>query len=148
MPDEEQAEAIAANEEKVALEASADQLPAIIPPQTKTPVSFNQQINNFQQIPPSAWDGLTPSQRMELSKSILKQMDSMDQRHYDYAVTQVQTETKRGTIRAICGSVIAMAGFLIAAYLGLHGQVILGLSISMPLATIIALVVGNRFLGK
>lgn len=130
------------------LTAKSDELPAINPPATKTPVSFNQQINNFQQIPPSAWDGLTPEQRMELSKSILSQMDAMDQRHYEYAIKRVNTDTTRGTIRAVCGTLITVAGFSIAGYLGMHSQEILALSISMPLATILAIVVGNRFVSR
>ena len=32
------------------------------PPQTKTPVQFNQQLNYYQQIPSSAWDGLSNEQ--------------------------------------------------------------------------------------
>jgi hypothetical protein len=148
MPDEEAA-ASADGDKNIAIPApKPDELPVISPPQTKTPISFNQQVNNFQQIPPSAWDGLTPVQRMELSKSILAQMDSMDQRHYDFAVKHVETETTRGVIRAVCGTVITVAGFSFAAYLAMHGQTILGLSISLPLATILAIVVGNRFVSR
>jgi hypothetical protein len=127
---------------------SAEELPAINPPQTKTPISFNQQVNNFQQIPPSAWDGLTPEQRLELTRSILAQMDAMDKRHYDFAITHVNAEAKRGTVGTICGSIIALVGFSMAGYLALHGQTIAALSISMPLATILAIVVGNRFVSR
>jgi len=125
-----------------------EELPAINLPQTKTPVSFNQQVNNFQQIPPSAWDGLTPEQRLELTHSILAQMDSMDKRHFDFAVTHVQTEARRSTIGSICGALIAILGFSLSAFLSLHGQTIVALSISMPLATILAIVVGNRFVSR
>ena len=44
-------------------------LPA--PPQTKTPIQFNQQVNVYQQIPHSAWDGLSANQIVDLSKEIL-----------------------------------------------------------------------------
>jgi predicted lipid-binding transport protein (Tim44 family) len=125
-----------------------EDLPAINLPQTKTPVSFNQQVNNFQQIPPSAWDGLTSEQRLELTRSILAQMDSMDKRHFDFAVTHVQTEARRSTIGSICGALIAILGFSLSAFLSLHGQTIVALSISMPLATILAIVVGNRFVTR
>jgi hypothetical protein len=126
----------------------AEELPAINPPQTKTPVSFNQQVNNFQQIPPSAWDGLTPDQRMELTRQILAQMDSMDKRHYDFAVDHVKADARRGVIGAICGGIIAILGFSIAAYLATHGQTIVALSVSMPLATILAIIVGNRVVSR
>lgn len=127
--------------------AKTDELPPISPPQTKTPVTFNQQIN-YQQIPPSAWDGLTPDQRMELSKNILEKMDAIDERHYNFAVKHIDIETKRGTIRAICGTLIALLGFGTSAYLATHNQTLAGLTISLPLATIIAVVVGNRFIGR
>ncbi len=124
-----------------------DELPPITPPETKTPITFNQQIN-YQQIPLSAWDDLTPDQRLELSKSILKTMDSIDERHYNFAVKRIDIETKRGTIRAISGTVIALIGFGLAAYLAMHGQTVVGLTISLPLVTIVAIVVGSRFVGR
>ena len=147
MPDEETT--IDGDEDKgeIVPAVKVEDLPAITPPQTKTPITFNQQ-NNFQQIPPSAWDGLTPAQRMDLSKAILFQMDTMDERHYKFAVKHVETETKQGTIRAICGTIITVAGFSFAAYLAMNGQTILAMSISLPLATILAIVVGNRFVSR
>jgi hypothetical protein len=141
-----------ANESKEAAEvlqvAKTEDLPAINLPQTKTPVTFSQQVNNFQQIPPSAWDGLTPEQRLDLTRSILAQIDSMDKRHYDFAVAHVQTEARRSTIGTICGAAIAVLGFSISGYLSMHGQTIVALSITMPLATILAIVVGNRFVSR
>jgi hypothetical protein len=130
---------------EIAPATKSEELPKINLPQTKTPVSFNQQVNNFQQIPPSAWDGLTPGQRLELTRSILAQMDSMDKRHYDFAVTHVRAEATRSNVGSICGALIAVLGFSLSGYLSLHGETIVALSISMPLATILAIVVGNRF---
>ena len=118
------------------------------PPQTRTPVSFNQQINNFQQIPPSAWDGLTPEQRLELTRTILIQMDSMDKRHYDFALHHIDTESRRGTTGAIVGGFVAVSGFVISGYLSLHNQTVVALSISTALATILAIIVGNRFVSR
>jgi hypothetical protein len=147
MPEKDEAKNTADEKAEIVSTSKTDELPPITPPQTKTPITFNQQIN-YQQIPPSAWDGLTPEQRMELSKAILEKMDSMDERHYNFAVRHVDIETKRGTIRAVCGTLIALLGFGLTAYLALHGQVFVGLTISLPLATIIAIVVGSRFVGR
>lgn len=144
MPENEKADDSQERTEGIAV-VKPEELPAINLPQTKTPVSFNQQVNNFQQIPPSAWDGLTPEQRLDLTHSILTQMDSMDKRHYDFAVAHVQTEARRSTIGTICGAIIAITGFALSGFLSLRGQTIVALSITMPLATILAIVVGNRF---
>jgi hypothetical protein len=137
------------NDDKVEIvpTVKTDDLPPITPPQTKTPINFNQQIN-YQQIPPSAWDGLTPDQRIELSKNILEKMDAIDDRHYKFALKHIDIETKRGMIRAVCGTLIALFGFGISAYLATHNQTFSGLAISLPLATIIAVVVGNRVIGR
>jgi fatty acid desaturase len=72
-------------------------------------------------------------------------MDSMDKRHYDFAVTHVRAEATRSNVGSICGALIAVLGFSLSGYLSLHGETIVALSISMPLATILAIVVGNRF---
>lgn len=147
MPDEQTTSGSDQSKGEIVSAVKAEELPAISPPETKTPVTFNQQIN-VQQIPPSAWDGLTPAQRMELSKAILTQMDTMDDRHYKFALKRVETETTRGTIRTVCGTLIAISGFSFAAYLAMHEQTILAMTISLPLATILAIVVGNRFVGR
>lgn len=130
---------------EIAASSSKDELPPINPPQTKTPVQFNQQIN-YQQIPPSAWSGLTPDQRMQLSMAILDKMDTIDERHYNFAVDQIGKDARHGTIRSICGTVIAVCGFGLSAYLALHGQSFVSSTISLPLGTIIAMIVGNRVL--
>lgn len=45
------------------------------------------------------------------------------------------------------GSVIAIAGFAATVYLATSGHEMIALTISLPLATILAIIVGNRFLG-
>ena len=46
------------------------ELPPVSPPSTKIPVQFNQQVNVYQQIPPSAWDRLEFDQIVELSRKL------------------------------------------------------------------------------
>jgi len=148
MPDESGGDPQAVDLGKQGTGVKSEDLPAINPPSTKTPISFNTQVNNYQQIPPSAWDGLTPEQRMELTKLILSQTDAMDQRHYDFALLHVKTESRRNNIGTICGAIVAVIGFSLGGYLALRGQVMVGLSITLPLATILAIIVGNRFVTK
>ena len=122
------------------------ELPQVAPPATKTPVQFNQQVNIYQQIPQSAWDRLRAEQIVELSKIIVQQIDTADKRQFDYAISQVNSEHTGKKIAIICGSAVAILGFSATAYLALNGQVVPALSISLPLATILAVIVGKRFL--
>ena len=138
----------ASSEESCELTASGEELPDIRPPQTKTPIHFNQQINNFQQVPPTAWDGLTPEQRLQLAQSILKQWDVVDQRHYAFAMRQIESERKRSMLSILGGTLIAVAGFTVAGYLALHNQTQVALAMTTSLVTILATVIGNRFLSK
>ena len=133
--------------ELVTAEFVDPELPQVTPPSTtKTPVQFNQQVNVYQQIPPSAWDRLTPEQVVELSKVIVNQIDIADKRQFDYAVQQAESETAGKKIAIICGALVALVGFGGAAYLGIHGQVAVAMSISVPITTILAILVGKRFL--
>jgi hypothetical protein len=47
----------------------------------------------------------------------------------------------------VWGSAITLAGFAATVYMGLHGHEFIALTISLPLSTILAIIVGNRFLG-
>jgi len=134
------------SKEVVKAETTDLELPQIAPPVTKTPVQFNQQVNIYQQIPQSAWDRLTAEQIVELSKVIVQQIDTADKRQFDYAISQANSEHSGKKIAVICGSAVAILGFSVTAYLALHGQVVPALSISLPLATILAVIVGRRFL--
>jgi len=122
------------------------ELPQVTPPNTKTPVQFNQQVNIYQKIPPTAWDRLTPEQVVELSKVIVSQIDIADKRQFDYAVKQTESETAGKKIAIIWGASVAVVGFGCAAYLGIHGQAIVAVSISVPITTILAILIGKRFL--
>ena len=122
------------------------ELPPVAPPVTKTPVQFNQQVNIYQQIPQTAWDRLTAEQVVELSKVIVQQIDTADKRQFDYAISQAKSEHDGKKLAIACGSAVAILGFSVKGYLALHGQVVPALSISLPLATILAVIVGKRFL--
>ena len=125
----------------------AEQLPLVTPPSTKAPVQFNQQVNVYQQIPPSAWDRLNADQIMDLSKRIIDQIDVADKRQFDYAIEDAKS-VKSGKRAAMAwGSVIAIAGFTATVFLAMNGHEMIALTISLPLATILAIIVGNRFLG-
>ena len=122
--------------------------PPPTPPQTKTPVQFNQQLNFYQQIPSSAWDDLSNDQIVDLSKSILIQMDRFDERQFKFAMDQAgKLDSTRRRI-LLAGSSVAIIGFATAAYLALNGHTFVAMSISIPLATILAVIVGNKIAGS
>lgn len=116
------------------------------PPDTKTPVQFNQQINVYQ-IPPSAWDRLSPDQIANLSKDVLIQADIVDDRHYRFAMAQADRAATGKKWAMIVGGIITVVGFCVAGFLASSGNTIVAISIALPLATILGTVVGNRFLG-
>ena len=123
-------------------------LPAVVPPQTKAPIQFNQQVNlSIQQIPPSAWDRLSPEQIVDISKTIVGQIDATDKRQFDYAMDEVKRSASGKKIAMACGSLVAVAGFGATAYLAMNSHELVALAIALPLATVIAMIVGNRFLG-
>ena len=121
--------------------------PPPTPPQTKTPVQFNQQVNVYQQIPQSAWTGLNSDQIVDLSKVILHQMETFDKRQFDYAMEQSDKQDSRKRRTVTYGSIVAVIGFIITAYLATNGHELVAMTISMPLATILAIIVGNRLIG-
>jgi hypothetical protein len=122
------------------------ELPPVALPSTKAPVQFNQQVNIYQQIPQSAWDRLNADQVVELSKLIVGQIDTADKRQFDYAIQQTEREIAGKKLAMICGSAVTLIGFGVAAYLGINGHEFVALSVSLPLATILAVIVGRRFL--
>ena len=126
--------------------AAEPELPPVSPPSTKVPVQFNQQVNVYQQIPPSAWDRLSAEQIVELSKIIVHQIDIADKRQFDYAIEQNKAECSGKRMAMACGAVIRLGGFGGTMYLGMHNHELIALSIALPLATTLAVIVGNRFL--
>lgn len=126
----------------------AEQLPAVTPPATKAPVQFNQQVNIYQQIPQSAWDRLTADQVMELSKTIIQQIDTADKRQFDYAIDQAKKEESRRTFTTVCATIVTAVGFGLTAYLAMNGHEMIAVTISLPLATILAIIVGNKIIGS
>lgn len=124
------------------LEAQA--LPPLLPPETKSPFQVNQQVNFYQQIPPGAWDRLSPTQVYDLTKEMIKTADVIDKRHFDYAMSTTAKRSGIDTLSIIVGGVIACLGIGGAIYLAMTGHEMIALSISLPLATILAVVVGRK----
>jgi hypothetical protein len=136
---------------EAASQGSADieqvSLPPVIPPQTAAPVQFNQQVNlSIQQIPASAWDRLNPEQIVEVTKMIVNQIEATDQRHFDFATESVRRRSRGMTLAVICGTVITVAGYAATAWLALQGHELAAAFVALPLTTVLAMVVGNRFL--
>jgi hypothetical protein len=100
--------------EKIEAAADTAALPPVVPPATKSPIQFNQQVNlSIQQIPSSAWDRLSADQILEISKMI-----------------------------------VTLAGFGATLYLSLQGHEFVAMGVALPLGTILAVIIGNRFLDR
>lgn len=115
-------------------------------PGTKLPVQFNQQVNVYN-IPQSAWDRLNPDQVMELTKVILEQADATDKRHFEFAMNEAKLEDHGKKLSMKIGLGITVAGFAGAVALGFYGHELASLAVSLPITTILAVIVGNRFIG-
>ena len=118
-------------------------LPPLIPPQTKIPAQFNQQVN-INQIPPKAWDRLSPDQIVSLSTKILEQVDRMDERHFTIAKQQALDSGKSSRLGLVVGSLIAAIGLGTVAYLSATGNPVAAAMVGTSLATLVAVVIGGK----
>jgi hypothetical protein len=119
-------------------------LPPVVPPATKTPFQFNQQIN-IQQIPQKALEKLSPDQLFELSKAVLQQFERSDERHFTHAMEQIKSSAKTQGIAMIVGGLIAVGGVGAVTYLTMQGHQVIAAMLGTFLATVIAVTIGNRF---
>jgi len=134
---------------EVDVDAGVDEvseLPPIHLPKTKAPASFNQQNNFYQQIPSSAWDRLSPEQIVDLSKKVLDHANAIDERHFEFAKNRLQKSDRIHQRNMVLGSMVVIVGFALTAYLAMKGHEIIAITISLPLSTIIAMLVGNQLL--
>ncbi|HUG82905.1 MAG TPA: hypothetical protein VML01_14645 [Bryobacterales bacterium] len=148
MPDSDgTTEESAVEAEDVSEESSDDlqSLPKVIPPKTTAPFQFNQQVN-IQQIPSKVWDRLAPDQIVDLSKSMLDQIEKMDARHFDFAIKQAERASQVRKQSVFVGGAVALLGFAAVTYLSATGNGIVAGIIATFLATIIAVIVGNKML--
>lgn len=120
--------------------------PAIQPPKTKAPVSFNQQNNYYQTIPSAAWDRLSQDQIVELSKRVLDHADAADQRHFEYAKERLKNSDSTHRRNIFIGSLVTLVAIAVTTYLAMRGHEVIAMTISLPLSTIIAMLLGNRLL--
>jgi hypothetical protein len=145
MPDEESANSDGAS--ALTTSAQSQVMPPVVPPQTAAPVQFNQQVNlSIQQIPSSAWDRLSPEQVVDISKTIISQLDATDKRHYEYAIEEIRRSSAGKKLALIFGSLVAIMGYGMTAYLGMHGHELIAMAIALPITTVLAMIVGRRFL--
>ena len=123
--------------------SSEDSLPPLIPPQTRIPAQFNQQVN-INQIPPHVLDKLSSNQIAELTAAILAQAERTDERRFTFARESASSSAKNATVSTIVGGVVALAGLVAVAYLAATGNGIVAGTLGGFLATIIAVAVGRR----
>ncbi|MBX9601893.1 MAG: hypothetical protein K2X35_12845 [Bryobacteraceae bacterium] len=114
-----------------------------MPPQTRTPVTFNQQIN-VQHIPQRAWEKLSPDQIFELSKQVIEQVDRIDTRHFEWAKQASQQQEERHKRSTLVGGLVGTAGLLIVTYLTMNGHEVIAAIIATFLVTLVAVIVGRQ----
>ena len=119
-------------------------LPPVVPPATKTPFQFNQQIN-IQQIPPKALEKLSPDQTFELTKSLLQQFERSDERQFKHAMEQIESSAKTQRIAMLIGGLIAVGGVAAVTYLTMQDHQVIAAILGTFLGTIVAVTIGNRF---
>jgi hypothetical protein len=64
----------------------------------------------------------------------------------DYAIEKVKSGASGKKMAIVAGCVITVAGYGLSAALALYGHEMAALAISLPITTILALVIGIRFL--
>jgi hypothetical protein len=123
----------------------AELLPPVVPPDTKTPFTFNQQVN-IQNIPSQAWDRLSPDQIVDLSKTIIDQVDKIDRRHFQWAMDRAGRSEKNQYRAMAIGGAIAIVGIIGVVFLSSQGHEVVAAILGTFLATVVAVVLGNRLL--
>ncbi len=73
-------------------------------------------------------------------------MAEIDQRHYQFALDSANKKSTKERIGIIVGGLVAISGMSIAGYLGAHGHDVMASMIALPLATIIAMILGRKAL--
>ena len=128
-------------------QANEDEKQAVLPPMTspstKTPFQVNQQFN-IQQIPPRDWERLSPEQIVDVSKTVLDQVERTDQRQFTWAMKEVERAEKREKLSTFIGGILAAGGISATTYLAVGGHDVIAAVLGTFLASIIAVVVGSR----
>jgi len=79
---------------------------------------------------------------------IIKQIEITDQRHFDFARESVKRRAAGMIVAIICGSVIAVSGYASVVWLAVKGHDLAAAIVGLPITTVLAMVVGNRFLSR
>jgi hypothetical protein len=72
--------------------------------------------------------------------------DDQDERHFQFSkekLNRIEGQNKRNLY---LGSFVVLVGFGLTGFLAMQGHELVALTISLPLATIVAMLVGNRVL--
>lgn len=148
MPDEDARTESAPPEEIDSSSDGNNSAPALPPtpatPGTTAEIQYNQL--NIQQIPPSVLDRLPPDQVVELYNSTLKYMDTVNNRRFEVAITESNRKGAAEKRNVWIGTLLSIVGLGCASLLAVSGHEEVALAVVTFLATIIAVVVGNKLL--
>ena len=114
-----------------ARQASAPQAPGIepipaSPPDTKTPVQLNTQINVYQQIPANVWERFTPEEALRAIEMLLVHAEQVDKRHFDFAMDQARKAHASEKARFWLGTAAYALGYCAAVVLALYSHPVVG----------------------
>ena len=80
---------------------------------------------------------------VDLSKYIITTANTLDERHFQYAMDRAEKRSMKDKLRHGIGGMIACVGMIGSIYLAMNGHDFIALSLSLPLATILAVIVGR-----
>ena len=124
----------------------ADDLPGDLKPpkepKASLPIRFEQSL--MPQIPPDTWSKLSGEQFFNLANQIMEFSCEMERKRFDSEQERIKREDAAGTRNLVVGALIVIVGFGAAAYLAVHNQRAVALSITGPHTALVAVVIGRR----
>jgi hypothetical protein len=114
----------------------------------RRPRSNSISKSTSQQIPSRAWEKLSADQIVDLTKTIVNQIEKSDERQFNWAVEQAKSSSTTQRLAMCIGGVIAVAGIGLTAYLAMSGHEVIAGMLGTFLVTIISCAIGNRMFGS
>ena len=115
-------------------------------PETSRPVHFNQQAN-IGHVPPQIWGRLSADQVLDLSKMLLSDSSTLDERRFKFAMEAEERRSDDKRRSTVIAGTVAACGFGLCGYLAANGLELHAGMVLTFLGTIISVVVGKKLLG-
>jgi hypothetical protein len=112
-------------------------------PKTSVPIRLEQAIGP--QIPITEWSKLSGDQFFSLASRIIELSGELEKKRLDQEQQRINHDDAVKARNLMAGILIVIVGIGAAVYLAINNQVSVALSITGPLATLVAVVIGRRF---